>query len=139
MLCEEEKDRLTYWAEDLLVELGIKKYTVGDLVNNFKKIYHYIDINKHILRIHGNEYIPDEVEPNKMKQKKVQIYNLKAYDQYDMEFDRFQTIYTFVIELCTSIEQLKLFKKLEEEDVKKNQMLDLLRDAKIRSFLKRKK
>ena len=139
MLCESERNRINNWAEDLIIELGIKKYTVEELVNNFKKVYHYIDIDKHILRIHGNEYIPDVIDPSKKKQKKVQIYNLKALDQYEMDFDQFQRIYTYVIELCTAIEQLKLFKKLEEEDAKKNQMLDLLYDAKIRSFLKRKK
>ena len=138
MLCDKELDRLNDLAEDLIIELGIK-YTVSELVNSFKKVYHYIDIDKHVLRIHGNEYIPDDIDPNKNKQKKVQVYNLKAHDQYDMDFDRFKTIYTYVIELCTAIEQLKLFKKLEEEDAKKNQMLDLLYDAKIRSFLKRKK
>ncbi len=138
MLCDTEYNRIYDLAEDFIIELRIK-YTVDELVNNFKKVYHYIDIDKHVLRIHGNEYIPDENNPNKKKQKKVQVYNLKAHDQYEMEFDQFSTIYTYVIELCTAIEQLKLFKKLEEEDAKKTQMLDLLYDAKIRSFLKRKK
>ena len=57
MLCDKELDRLNDLAEDLIIELGIK-YTVSELVNSFKKVYHYIDIDKHVLRIHGNEYIP---------------------------------------------------------------------------------
>lgn len=138
MLCEKEINRLNDWAEDLIIELGIK-YTVEELVNNFKKIYHYIDIDKHILRIHGNEYIPDDLDPNKNKQKKVQVYNLKAHDQYDMDFEQLRTIYTYIIELCIAIEKLKLFKKIEEEEAKKSEMMDILYDEKFRSFLKRKK
>lgn len=138
MLCKDEVDRITYWAEELSEELGIK-YTVDELVNNFKKVYYFIDIDKHILRIHGNEYIQNEYDQSKKKQKKVQVYNLKGLDQYDMQFDEFQNKYRFVIELCIAIEQLKLLKSLEKEEAKKSKIADKLYDVKLRSFLKRKK
>jgi len=138
MLCKDEVKTLTQWAEDLVLELKIT-YTVSELVNDFKKIYYYIDIDKHILRIHGNKYIVDENDPSKFKQKKVQIYNLRGLDQYYMEFHEFQETYRFVIELCITIEQLKLLKSLEEEEAKKTEIIEKLNDLKLRSFLKRKK
>jgi hypothetical protein len=129
---------LTQWAEDLVLELKIT-YTVSELVNDFKKIYYYIDIDKHILRIHGNKYIVDENDPTKFKQKKVQVYNLKGTDQYYMEFHELQETYRFVMELCITIEQLKLLTSVEKEEAKKSEIIEKLNDLKLRSFLKRKK
>jgi hypothetical protein len=138
MLCKNEVGTLTQWAEDLVLELKIT-YTVSELVNDFKKIYYYIDIDKHILRIHGNKYIVDENDPTKFKQKKVQVYNLKGTDQYYMEFHELQETYRFVMELCITIEQLKLLTSVEKEEAKKSEIIEKLNDLKLRSFLKRKK
>ncbi len=138
MLCEKEMEQATIAAEDRIEELKIK-YTLDELVNNFKKIYHYINFDKNILRIQGNISIERELEPGKRRQKKVQIYNLKVLDQYDMEFDTFQLKYRFVIELCIAIEQLKLFKSLREEEDKKSEITNILYDVKLRNFLKQKK
>ncbi len=138
MFCEDKVSDLTMWAEDLIFDLKIP-YTVSGLVNDFKKIYYYIDIDKHILRIHGNKYIIDENDPKNSKQTKVQIYNLKGTDQYNMKFHVFQEKYQNVIELCIAIEQLKLFKSLEKEEAKKSKIGTILTDVKLRSFLKRKK
>jgi len=138
MFCEDKVRDLTGWAEDLIKDLEIP-YTVSGLVNDFKKIYYYIDIDKHILRIHGNEYIVDKSDPKNSKQKKVQVYNLKGTDQYYMEFHELQEKYQNVLELCIAIEQLKLFKSLEKEETKKSEIGTILTDVKLRSFLKRKK
>jgi len=110
---------------------------LNELLYAFRRVYPNLDGEAKRLKLMGNVHYEDE-DSGKIKSKSYQIYRLQKKEREDIQaaYDNapknerdliipwkvLQDKYKLIAELCYRIEQIKLYKKIKELDVKKDEM-----------------